>query len=166
MSGLEFKPLALISGSALLGFRSFSPNQDDLPGFNGVTAAVNLHYIARDRLQLNTALNRDVDYSYEPQLPYYVSTSLRADALQAIGGAWDVAGRVGITHMAYQGFERAGLVPFDRKDKSWYVGTGIGRRVGTDVRVGVDVNYVTRHSNAAFRDYSGVRAGGTVTYGY
>jgi hypothetical protein len=28
------------------------------------------------------------------------------------------------------------------------------------------VNYMTRASNAAFRDYSGVRAGGTVTYGY
>lgn len=166
MSGLEFKPAALISGSALVGFRAFSPKQDDLPGFNGVTAAVNLHYIARDRLQLNTSLNRDVDYSYEPQLPYYISTSVRADAVQAIGGSWDVAGRVGITHMAYQGFERAGLVPFDRRDRSWYVGTGLGRRLGTDVRVGVDVNYVTRESNAAFRDYSGVRAGGTVTYGY
>ncbi len=70
MSGLEFKPLALISGSAFLGFRSFSPIEDQLPGFNGLTAAVDLHYIARDRLRLNAAVDLDVDYSFEPLLPY------------------------------------------------------------------------------------------------
>jgi hypothetical protein len=166
MSGLEFKPLALVSGSAFLGFRSFSPIRADLPGFNGLAAAVDLHYIARDRLRLNAAVNRDVDYSFEPELPYYVSTSLRTDAMQAIGGAWDVVGRFAVTRMAYQGFDRTGVAAPDRTDRAWLVGTGVGRRLGTDVRVGVDVNYMTRASNAAFRDYSGVRAGGTVTYGY
>ena len=165
-SGLEFKPAALISGSAFLGFRSFSPVQDELPGFNGLTAAVDLHYIARDRLRLNGAVNRDVDYSFEPLLPYYVSTSVETDAMQAIGSGWDVVGRVGLTHMAYQAFERIDNVLPDRIDRTWLVGTGVGRRFGADVRIGVDVNYVTRVSDAPFRDYSGVRAGGSVTYGY
>jgi hypothetical protein len=166
MSGLEFKPLALISGSAFVGVRSFSPARDDLPGFNGLTAAVDLHYIARDRLRLHAVVNRDVDYSFEPNLPYYVSTSFRTDATQAIGGSWDVVGRVGLTRMAYQGFDQVGALTLDRNDRTWLVGTGVGRRVGTDVRLGVDVNYVTRTSSVPFREYSGVRAGGSVTYGY
>jgi hypothetical protein len=166
MSGLEFKPAALISGSAFVGFRSFSPTRNDLPGFNGLAAAVDLHYTARDRLRLNAAVSRDVDYSFEPELPYYVSTSVRTDAMQAIGGAWDVVGRLAVTRMAYQAFNRIGVVAPDRNDRTWLVGTGVGRRLGTDVRVGVDVNYVTRVSSVAFRDYSGMRVGGSVTYGY
>lgn len=166
MSGLEFKPLALISGSAYLGVRSFSPVRDDLPGFNGLTAAIDLHYLARDLFRVNAALSRDVDYSFEPNLPYYVSTAVKADAVQAIGGAWDVVGRFGLTYMAYQGFDLPDVTTPDRHDRTWLVGTGVGRRLGPDVRVGVDVNYVTRASTAAYREYSGVRAGGSVTYGY
>ena len=86
--------------------------------------------------------------------------------MQAIGSGWDVVGRVGVTRMAYQAFDRIGSVLPDRTDRTWLVGTGVGRRFGTDVRIGVDVNYVTRVSGAPFRDYSGVRAGGSVTYGY
>jgi hypothetical protein len=166
MSGLEFKPLALISGSAYLGFRTFTPTRDDLPAFNGLTAAVDLHYIAHDRFRLDLALKRDVDYSFERDLPYYVATSIRTDAMQAIGGAWDVVGRFGVTRMVYQEFVRVGTETLERADRTWLVGTGIGRRVGTDVRLGLDVSYVTRAANVTSRRYSGVRAGGSVTYGY
>lgn len=165
MSGLEFKPLALVSGTALVGFRSFSPVRDDLPGFNGLTAAVDLHYIARDRLRLVTTVNRDVDYSFEPNLPYYVTTGVRTEATQALGGSWDVVGRIGLTYMAYQAFDQPGIETAGRRDRSLLVGTGIGRRLGQDLRIGVDVNYVTRGSSVPFREYSGVRAGGSVTYG-
>ena len=132
MSGLEFKPLALVSGTALVGFRSFSPVRDDLPGFNGLTAAVDLHYIARDRLRLVTTLNRDVDYSFEPNLPYYVTTGFRTEATQAISGSWDVVGRLGVTYMAYRAFDQPGIETAGRRDRSLMVGTGIGRRLGQD----------------------------------
>jgi hypothetical protein len=166
MPGLEFKPLALISGGAYVGVRAFRPVGGDLPGFTGVTAAVNLRYVARDRLRIDAALNRDIDYSFEVDSPYFVSTGGRVEAMQALGGAWDVVGRVAATRMAYQGFERAVILADDRVERTWLAGTGIGRRIGADVRIGVDVNYVTRASTVPSRQYSGVRARGSVTYGY
>ncbi len=71
--------------------------------------------------------------------------------MQAIGSGWDVVGRVALTLMAYQGFDRVDNVLPDRTDRTWLVGTGVGRRFGADVRIGVDVNYVTRVSDAPFR---------------
>jgi hypothetical protein len=166
MPGLEFKPLALISGTAYVGLRSFQPVEDDLPGFTGVTAAVDLRYIAQDRLRIDVRLSRDIDYSFEVDLPYFVATGGQVEAMQALGGGWDVVGRTGGTRMAYQAFDRGFALIDGRVDRAWMVGVGVGRRLGTDVRVGVDVNHVTRRSTQASRRYSGVRAGGAVTYGF
>jgi hypothetical protein len=165
MSGLEFKPLALISGQVFIGFRSFAPKTSELPGFNGVIAAVDLQYVARDFLRVDIDVARDVDYSFERDRPYFVSTSLRGEVSQAIGGSWDIVGRAGTTRLAYQAFDRAGAPTDTRADRLWLGGIGLGRRMGV-VRIGVDVDRVTRNSSVEGRRYSGLRAGGSLTYGY
>jgi hypothetical protein len=166
LPGLEFKPLALIAGRAAVGFRSFEPEREELPGFRGIIAVVDMSYVAQDRLRVHAAVDRDVDYSFEVDQPYFVATSVRGDVTQALGGDFDVVGRVGWTRMAYQAFDRAGAPADGRLDRARLVGTGVGRRLGTDVRIGFDVNYVTRDSNVEDRRYSGLRAGGSITYGY
>jgi hypothetical protein len=167
MPGLEFKPLALIAGTAYVGVRSFQPVRDGLPGFTGVTAAVDLRYVALDRTRVEVKLSRDIDYSFEAELPYFVSTGGQFQLMQALGGGFDVVGRAGGTRMAYQGFDGTlTAVEEGRVDHAWLAGVGVGRRLGSDIRVGVDVNHVTRRSTSASRRYSGVRAGGSVTYGF
>jgi hypothetical protein len=166
MPGLEFKPLALISGTAYVGVRSFEPTRDALPGFTGLTAAVDLRYIAQDRLRIDVRMTRDIDYSFEADLPYFVATGGQVEAVQALGGGWDVVGRAGGTRMAYEALDRGAVLIDGRVDRAWLAGVGIGRRIGSDVRVGVDVNHVTRRSTQASRRYAGMRAGGSVTYGF
>ena len=166
MPGLEFKPLALISGRAYVGLRAFRPIHDNLPQFTGLTSAVDLRYVARDRLRIEFGFLRDIDYSYEIELPYFVSTGGRIEAVQAIGGSWDIVGRVASTRMAYQGFEGTIIRADERVDRAWLTGGGVGRRFGPEVRIGFDVNYATRNSSEPSRQYSGIRAGGSVTYGY
>ena len=45
-------------------------------------------------------------------------------------------------------------------------GIGAGVRVGSALRVGVDVSHERRVSPVANRRYDGMKAGGTLTYGY
>ena len=93
---------------------------------------------------------------------YYVSTGVNVEVQQALGSAWDVVGRLGRTGLDYQGLGPIG----SRVDHVVVAGGGIGRRLVTDVRVGLDVDRAARHSTLLTRQYAGVRVGGSVTYGF
>ena len=63
------------------------------------------------------------------------------------------------------GTEGAKLVGFRLGDTDGY-GGGIGYVLGQQMRLGFDVNYMDRTSDADItRNYEGVRAGFTITYG-
>lgn len=165
--GLVFKPLALIAGTATVGVRRFTPLSDDLPEFQGVIANVDLAYLMRDLTRWTVGVTRDVDYSYETTDPYFVSTGVTASVTQALGGGWDVVARGARTALDYQAVTAAaGTSAAGRRDRVNVFGGGIGRRLGTNVRVGVDVNKAVRRSTVAGRGYQGVRVGGSVTYGF
>jgi len=165
--GLVFKPLALISGTATVGIRRFAPLTSDLPEFQGLIADVDLTYVMRDLTRWAVGVTRDVDYSYETTDPYFVSTGITASVTQALGGGWDVVARVARTTLDYQALaipDAAELAA--RRDRVNLVGGGLGRRLGTNVRVGLDVNKAVRRSTRSGRGYQGVRVGGSVTYGF
>jgi hypothetical protein len=164
--GLVFKPLALISGTATVGARRFTPLSAELPEFQGVIANVDLAYLMRDLTRWTIAVARDVDYSYETDDPYFVSTGVNASVTQALGGNWDVVARGSRTTLDYTAVvTSAGAGAAGRRDHIDVFGGGIGRRFGTNVRVGVDVTRSVRRSTLAGRGYQGVRVGGSVTYG-
>ncbi len=169
--GLEFKPLALISGKARIGWRRFTPLGDRLPEFRGVISDVELSYLAADLLRVTATVTREIEYSFEPVEPYYVSTGTQLSLVQALGTVWDVVGRVGRTSLAYERLEGlpasvATASSRARVDRIVVVGGGLGRRLGSDIRVGVDVDRAARRSDAANRSYEGIRVGGSVTYGF
>ena len=163
--GLQFKPLAIVAGSAAVGFRRFRTLDDDAPDYTGLVAHVDLQYIARDATKFAARVARDVDYSFEPLQPFYVATSRLLTVTQALGYDWDAVGRLGYDTLAYRGFESLGLER-GRTDRVSIFGAGIGRRFGDSLRIGVDVDYARRSSDVAARSYNGMRAGGSVTYGY
>ena len=165
--GLVFKPLALIAGTATAGVRRFTPLDSTLPAFEGVIANIDLAYLMRDLTRWTVAVARDVDYSYETTDPYFVSTGVNASITQALGGGWDVVARGARTTLDYQALTTAsGAGSAGRRDRVTVFGGGIGRRLGTDVRVGLDADKSRRRSTVAGRGYEGVRVGGSVTYGF
>jgi hypothetical protein len=164
--GIEFKPLALVSGTAAVGYKRFRPLSDGVPSFVGAVADVQLSYLLRDLTRISVIVRRDVDYSFEDAQPYYVSDGSRLSVIQALGSAWDVTASVGRTALAYRTRGASGGVVVGRRDRVLVTGLGVGRRMGREVRVGVDIEYAARVSSVTDREYAGVRAGGVVTYGF
>lgn len=169
--GVEFKPRALISGAASLGIRRFTPKDETaLPSFTGLVANVGLSYTLLGSTSFGLSFNRDVNYSFEPLQPYYVSTSAGASIRRAIGRRFDAIGSIDRHNYAYRDL-LVGLPvignPAERVDVTWNYGGSLGYRINRTTRAGFGVSYWQRESTTVnFRDYDGLRVGTTVTYGF
>lgn len=162
--GLEFKPFALISGRAFIGYRRFSALDPSVPDYSGMTAEVNTTYIAREMTRVMVAIRRDLQYSYEITQPYYIATTADFTVTQMLGPGWDVVGRAGRGRMAYRNVGGSDTAA-GRKDGMANWGVGLGRHLTSGVRVGFDVDYQRRVSVIDGREFHGFRLGGSVTYG-
>ena len=162
---MTFDPVALIKGSATVGYRDFRPSSEGLPDYRGLTTAVNLSYAASEMTKFSVKANRDIEYSFDTDQPYYLLTGVEGSIAQQLFGPVDVVGRLGIESLAYR--DRAGtVVKFaDRVDRVRTYGVGVGYHLSRDLRVGVNVDHSQRESDVAQRQYGGFRIGTAVTYG-
>jgi hypothetical protein len=163
MPGLEFRPSALISGTAFVGYRRFRTLNPTVPDYAGVVASVELKYVALDAFRIVGQVKRDIDYSLDLSEPFFVSTSVGADVTQMLGVSWDVVARLRRGTLAYRAGTAGGT---GRVDRVRLLGLGVGRRLGDDLRIGIDVDQVVRTSALAARTFAGIRVGGSLTYGY
>jgi hypothetical protein len=163
--GLRFDPYALIKGSGQVGFRRYTPLAGDVPGYRGVTAAVNLSYVAITDTKLGLQVTRDVQYSHDVDQPYYLLTGLTGSIGQQILGPVDLEARLGFQRLSYR--DRVGSIVAapDRRDKVQILGIGIGYRIGRDLRIAFNVESTGRESVVARREYQGLRYGTSMTYG-
>jgi hypothetical protein len=167
VGGLDFRPSALISGTAHLGFKATNAKSPLVPDFRGLVSDVNVSYVLREQTRFTMKVGRDVDYSFEDAWPYFLITSANLEIKQAIGLRWDVVARGGHSLLAYRTLrDETADVDANRVDVVDLVGAGVGRHLGDDVRVGVDLNYQRRRSPVPLRSYHGYRLGGSVTYGF
>jgi hypothetical protein len=167
MPGLSFKPLALISGRASVGLRKIDLEDDRVPDFAGVVSSVDVAYTVRDAFRVTVRTARDVDYSFDPVRPYFVSMGIDLEVVRVIGLYWDVVARAGRTTLDYQALETGvPMLAGDERDVIDQFGVGLGRHLGENIRVGVDVVHGERRSDLPGRSYRGWRTGGTVTYGF
>jgi hypothetical protein len=161
--GFQFKPFALISGSAAVGFRKFTTRDAAVPDYSGLVANVDISYVARDLTKFAFRIGRDVDYSFDPQQPFFVATTRSLSVTQALGYDWDAVGRAALDTLSYRGLN---VATTGRSERVVTYGAGVGRRLGDSLRIGFDLDYSRRHSDIAVRTYDGMRVGGSVTYGY
>ena len=170
MPGVEFKPRALIKGSAYVGYRKFTPSSADLlPQFSGIVAQLGLSYTLLGATTLGVSYARDLTYSYEELQPFFVNDSVGASVRRALGRRFDVLVSADRHHYAYKDLKvqpEAGVFVAPRNDTTWNYSGSIGYRVGQG-RVGFGVSYSERNSTTKhFRDYDNLRFGTTVTYGF
>jgi Putative beta-barrel porin 2 len=162
---ITFDPDAILKGSARFGYRDFVPVDPNVPKYTGTTASADLTYVLQGSTKMTFQLNRDVQYSYDVNHPYYLQTGLGGSVFQQIYGPVDVVGRIATTHLDYR--ERLGgaVETTDRTDHVLSFGGGAGYHIGTDVRVGFNVDKQKRTSDDVFHSYEGLRVGVSLTYG-
>jgi hypothetical protein len=157
--GVEFKPLALVSGSAAIGVRRFRPENPLIQDFTGVIAHANLAYTLQGFTRFRFSADRDLAFSYSQSAPYYVTNGYGLGIDRHIGGKFDLTGGVDWLMHSYKVIEGLAPVadepPVDRLT-TWSL--GVGYRLARARRVGFDVTYRERTSNTDFFiPYSGLR---------
>lgn len=170
MPGVEFKPRALVNGSAYVGYRSFTPSKPDLlQDFRGIVADLGLSYTLLGATTFGVSYRRDLTYSYEETQPFFVDDSVGTSVRRAIGRRFDAL--VSADRHTYQyhdllgGSQSIGDVP--RIDVTWNYAASIGYRVRRSGRVGFGVSYWQRESNTKrFRDYDNLRIGSSMSLGF
>lgn len=163
----EFDPNALLSGTAAVGFRKFTPSDPTLEGFTGVVADVGVSY-TRDRLRVALKLRRDLDYSVEEREPYYVATTGSVVLTRKVGGPFDVQVLGSLDRFQYKRFNRlddAGLPP-PGIDTTKTIGGGIGYLWRETTRLGLTYEWTSRHAEQTARPYERTRLVGSFTYGF
>jgi hypothetical protein len=168
MPGVEFKPRALINGSAYVGYRRFTPRSATLPAYSGLVSQVGLSYTLLGSTTFGVTVDRDLTFSFEVLTPYFVDNSVGVFVRRAVGGHWDLIATAARHRYAYRNLEVQTLVFVpERIDVTDNYGLNLGYRLKKQTRVGFGATYYTRTSTVAgSRDYDGLRAGTTVTYGF
>jgi hypothetical protein len=164
-ASVKFDRLALIKGSATVGYESFEPLDRTLPAFTGTTVAIDLSYVLLGTTKFGVQATRAVQYSYDVNQPYYLQTGVSGSIAQQLFGPVDVVARAGIEHLAYRDRAGATLPAPDRTDRVLSYGGGLGYHMGKDVRIGVNIDQETRTSPISNREYKGLRVGTSITYG-
>jgi hypothetical protein len=167
MPGIEFKPRALLNGSAWVGYRSFKPKNPALPPQAGLVSQLALSYTLLGATTFGVTHDRDYQFAFEASTPYFSDNSVGVYVRRAIGGRFDVLTNLARHRYAYQRLAVQPAQPAasrDRVDTAKSYGVNLGYRLNRQTRVGFGVSYYTRSSTVAFRDFDGLRIGTTVTY--
>ena len=162
---LTFDPVALIKGGVTLGYRAFRPQSEGLAGYSGLTTAVNLSYNASEMTRFSVKANRDIEYSFDTNQPYYLLTGVEGSIAQQVFGPFDVVGRLGLQSLAYQNRAGTDVRVANRIDHVRTYGVGVGYHLGRDLRLGFNLDHSQRDSEVAVRQYGGFKFGTAVTYG-
>jgi hypothetical protein len=165
MAGVRFEPRALIKGSASFGYRDFEPLSPDTAPYRGAVAAFDL-FTALGPTKLALQGNRDVQYSYDLNQPYYVQTGASGSITQHLVGPVDAVGRLGVARLDYQNRIVTGRLLPVRTDYVHSFGAGFGYRMARRTRIGFNVDESRRTSGLVLRQYDGLTFGISVTYGF
>lgn len=168
LSGLEFKPDALVSGTFSLGVKAFRPLNPTVPRYTGIVGSSTLSVLVRDTTRLDGRFTRDLQYSIDEATPYYLLTGAAISVTQLVVGHVDVVAGVGRSYLTYRDLLAAtgGPTTTGRTDRTNTFTVGTGYRFRSDARIGFNLAYVSRRSALDGLQYSGFQFGGTVSYGF
>src|SRR5262245_23383495 len=157
---VEFKPFALITGHASIGFQRRTFVHSVTRSFNGTVVDADLSYVLLGRTRLNFSARRALEYSYATVLSDYLENSATVRVTHSIGNAWELDASAGRGRLSY----RQDIVALsDETAYQW--SAEIGYRLGRS-RIGVHAEHRQRSADepTPFGGYRRFRAGSTLTY--
>jgi putative beta-barrel porin BBP2 len=162
----NFDPVALIKGSASIGYRDFKPVVPGLEAFDGFTTSVDLSYTLLSMTRFGVKGTRDVQYSFDVNQPYYLLSGVDLSIAQQVFGPFDIVGRVGRQKLAYRDRAGAAVAVSDRIDYVDSYGGSIGYHIGPELRAAFNVDHYNRVTEVTLNSYDNLRFGFSLTYGF
>ncbi len=169
VGGVEFKPKALINGSAWVGYRSFRPKSPLVPSQAGLVSELGLAYTLLGATTFGVTYDRDYQFAFVALNPYFIDNSVGGFIRRAVGGKFDVIVNAARHRYDYQQLAvqtaQVAATP-KRVETTDSYGLNLGYRLKRQTRVGFGASYSTRASTVlTSRRYDGYRIGTTVSYG-
>jgi hypothetical protein len=160
---VTFTPFGLLNGTASVGVRKFEGESAALPGYTGVVMNGTLSSVLLDRFRLDTRFTRDVQYSYEESLPFYVLSGGRATLAAQMTDRFDLRVTAGHDRMNYRAF--AGESDPGADTMNLY-GGGIGFYLGDRTQLVLQTEFTERSSGRdRAREFRNRRIFATMTWG-
>jgi hypothetical protein len=168
MPTIRMEAPAIIEGSLSIGYRKFTPLSSELPDYSGLVALGTISHTFIERTRVSLTLSRDVQYSFELNEPYYLTTGYRVGVNHQLREEIDVRLTAGRDRLEYRAEERVpDALPDDtRTDHADVFDIGGGYRFQPNFRVGFDVEFARRSSDRPDRDYSRTRIFASMNYGF
>lgn len=168
-SGFEFKPLALISGRALVGWTRVNVIEAGGSLFSGFVTSVDLGYTLLGATRFGIQAERGLSYSAIRGQHAFLLEQVKLSVLHRLDGNWDIGGRVGWYRSTYGLFLNLlpeTDVPLEKNHENVAdYGGALGYRLGPDTRIAFDVIRFHRRSSVAVgREYKVTRAGMSIVY--
>ena len=164
VAGIDFKPFALLEGGARVGFREFNIANPLVPDFSGLVALVNLAYPITEGTRVEVRGQRDVNYSYSLEEPYYVLSVITGTVTQRLFGPVDLKGRAGWEQLEYVAAAGTAAPSASRTDHETQYGGSIEFRLGEARRLGFNVDVYRRRSPIDDRNFDTIRAGVSLSF--
>jgi hypothetical protein len=172
MSGLVFRPLAMLRGSASVGWQRLDRLTPGLSAFSGPVASVDLGYLLFGTTNFAVQIQRDLTYSASPGQHAYVLSGLRAALNHNLAGNWEVGASVGRHRLSYGVFDEIDDgAPDDAPDPSTPVRENVTEysgqvayRFSAAMRMAFEFYRQQRESFVGARDYGRTRAGLSMRY--
>ncbi len=93
---------AIVQGSLAVGYRRFSALDPATPDYSGFVVQGSLTHTFAERTKVDLTLSRDVQYSFEPTEPYYLTTGFRVVVTQQLAESLDVRAIAGRDRLDYR----------------------------------------------------------------
>jgi hypothetical protein len=160
---VTFSPLGQITGSASVGYRRFNGLDPSLPDYTGLVSTGTIGILMGGKYKLETTFTRDVKYSYEEAIPYYVLTGGRATLAVQTVAALDLRVTGGRESMDYRALPGE---PPPGRDRVIVYGGGFGYRIRDRLRFVAEIEFWERTSERdVSREYRSKRIVTSVNWG-
>jgi len=164
-SVIEFRPLALVSGSARLGIRRRTFIDGNAPSYRTVVTRFDLAYTLLGRTRFVVTGQRDLSYSYRADQRDYLPTGVELAVNHRVANAWDVRGALGQYRLIYGLGVPDGPLS-SRSERVLAYRWGFGYHIEKMI-VGFEVSRETRTSDFTVnRDYEATRIASSVSYDF
>jgi len=142
LGGFDLNPRALISGSIRVGYKQTRPLRTIAPSFRGLAATGGLALTLRDSFSIAGGVQRDVDYSFRPDFPYFVYNLYESSVRQALFRRLEFGAGVSSAKLTYRQFGLPGSPEAASRYYEYLVNTSAS--VSVNVRGGRVGMYVAR----------------------